>query len=253
MVVISYDSGGNASIALESEWDFERDARGRIRLDVSGTCLAVVHEDGQNSLPEKDLERINRAYQFFQIVRRNAYKIVIVALNQKGQLYISGNAYATPSEAEARLRDGQGSGLIVQLNQVNQLRPLPEQTNPFSLELPVPGTIMVANGENLYGLFLKPRDLHSDLIVEWVFCYSSGGFFVKNIVERLELVDNGVQAEGQISMHGQSGEYHIFEKLRSGKTRLVFHGADPAESRAFMRARPGLFLLTKAIDTVDTH
>ena len=77
----------------------------------------MVREDGQNSPPENDLERINWAYQFFQIALRNAYKIVIVALNQKGQLYISRNAYVAPSEAGARLRGDQGGGLIVQLNQ----------------------------------------------------------------------------------------------------------------------------------------
>ena len=76
---------------------------------------------------------------------------------------------------------------------------------------------------------------------------------MKNIVERVELMDNGIQAEGQSSIHSRSGEYHIFEKLQSGMKRLVFQGADLDESRAFMRARPGLFLLTKAIDTVDTH
>jgi hypothetical protein len=255
-VIISYDSAGNAAVALASEWDSERDTGGYIRLDVPGTCLAVVHVHDRNGLPKKRLERITRAYRFHQIIRSNDHKVVIVALNHKGQLYISREGFDTLTEAEARLRDHRGSWVVVHLNQFSRLRPLPEQTDPFSLKLPVQGTITVANGQDLCGLFLKPQDLFLDLIVEWVFWHSSGGFPVKKIMERIELVDNGMQADGQtrvLSRFGERDEYHVFEKLLDGKTRLVFLGTDLNRAREFIYTRPGLFLLAKPIDHVDTH
>ena len=179
-VIISYDSAGNAAIAPESEWDSEQDVRGYIRLEVPGTCLAVVHANDKNDLPKKRLERITRASRFLQIIRSNNDKVVIVSLNDKGQLYISRDGFHTLAEAKARLRDHKGSWVVVHLNQFNRLRPLPEQTDPFSLRLPVQGTITVANGENLCGLFLKPRGLFDNLIIDWVFWYCLRWFRRKN-------------------------------------------------------------------------
>ncbi|MGA7983163.1 MAG: hypothetical protein WCA32_23425 [Chromatiaceae bacterium] len=255
-VIISYDSAGNAAIAPESEWDSEQDVRGYIRLEVPGTCLAVVHVNDKNDLPKKRLERITRASRFLQIIRSNNDKVVIVSLNDKGQLYISRDGFHTLAEAKARLRDHKGSWVVVHLNQFNRLRPLPEQTDPFSLRLPVQGTITVANGENLCGLFLKPRGLFDNLIIDWVFWYASGGFAVKTILERIELVDNSIQADGQtsvLSRFDEPDEYRVFEKLQNGKMRLVFLGTNLNEAREFMYTRSGLFLLAQQIDCVDTH
>ncbi|NEV64075.1 hypothetical protein [Thiorhodococcus minor] len=255
-VVVSYDTGDRAAIALASDWDSDQDTHGYVRLEVPCTCLSVVRTTEQQGLPRKRLERVTRASRFLQLVRSNSGRVMIVTLDDKGRLFVSREGYDSRIEAEARLRGHRGHWPVVCLDQFCRLRPEPPQTDPFSSALPVPGTLTVTIGASLYGLFLKPRDLYDGLIVDWIFWYAAGGLFVKHVLERLEIVDHGAQAYGHPSARApsdQPSDYQVFEKLQSGQTRPVFLGADLNEARDFVRSSSGLFLPTKSIDRVDTH
>lgn len=255
MVSINVDSAGNMSITPVRDEPAVVDTTGIIRLEEHAMCLAVINQEDNKGCPRKRLERIKDINVFEMVSRRNWDKVVIATIDDKGRLYMSRKGFDSMYDAQASLEGKLGSWVIVSLTSTGRrVLPSAKYTDPFSLEIPIKDSYFAANGNNLFGCFIKP----GDIFVNWIFTHNPGGFFIIPILERCELFDRGIASITQDSDFprcgdAKIGDYHVYEKFDDGTTRLLFISSQIEAARSFINNRNGLLLLAKWVDFVDTH
>lgn len=249
--IISADTENNLNIAPLAGEDTSIDTRGHIWIEVQGKCLAVVRQEGDPDLPGRRLQRLRSIADVEMAGRKHSDGIVIMSRNGRGQLFMSNKSFASVADAKAYLADKYGNWLIVML-EGQRLLPLPEHTDPFSKQIPVPGSLIAGKGHDLSGAFIQPG-LYIDF---WVLSYYPGGYYVMKIYERCELIDNGMTSmvkDLRVNQDAEQGDYHVFEKYEDNQTRLVTITPTIEEAREAVKDQPGLWLLAKWVDYVDMH
>lgn len=255
MLSINVDSAGNMSITPVRDAPSEVDTTGVIRLEEHGMCLAVIDQRSDATRPGKRLDRIKDIDTFEMITRRNWGNVIIATVDDKGRLYLSRKGFDSLHAAQDSLKDKFGSWVIVSLTtQGRRVVPAARYTDPFSTRIPIKESYVAANGNKLFGCFVKP----GDMLVNWIFTHNPGGFFIIPILERCELFDHGIAsgADGSPAHYrgdAKIGDYHVYEKFADGTTRLLYVSAQIADAKRFIEDQCGLLLLAKWVDFVDAH
>jgi hypothetical protein len=126
-----------------------------------------------------------------------------------------------------------------------RLHPRLADTDPFTREHKMAGSYVAAAPSTLVGPFVGPRE-H---FVEWILTHLPSGYYCAEILERIEVGEGPAMPCSPRA----SRECRLFLRGEDGSVSARGDFADVAAARAFVRSKPGRWLLARPVETVSLH
>ena len=221
------------------------DETGPTRYEIP--CRAAARVRGRGGAPAGvQLLRLDRPWpgRAAALAHRYAGGFGAVTRDREGRLRLCGRRFTSAEQAVDLLRSRRGVWLVLFMLP-GRLHPRLAGTDPFTREHPMAGSYVAAAPGTLMGPFVGPREQ----FVEWILTHLPSGYYCAEILERLEVGE----APAMPRSPEASRECRIFLRGEDGSASAQGDFSDIAAARAFVRTKPGRWLLARPVETVSLH
>lgn len=234
----------------------EVNGTGRIRVELLTECVyAVLQKDvGAPRLRLRKLKGFDEAHFFFTRLKTNQY--IILARHLPG-LCVSRRPFDTREAAIEALDRREGDWMVLCWADWIKMHPLPEQTDPFTRDIPLPESYVIWPVKALLsGPFVHPGIAPSYKVVpvyEWIMYFCPSGYYGTRVFERYAMNENVPATRKKSVQHNwgdeREGDYLVFEKYADGSFQQVWATPDAAAAEKWVKDSPGCLLAARWLYT----